>query len=83
MKKKMVTPLGTIGNIIVFDDMPMAHDDPKSVGKTVETLVVEFDQVAFEEYISSGSNTPAANRPLKMVRIERRARGSLSPTKVT
>lgn len=43
---------------------------------------MEFDQHAFEEYISSGSETPAAGRPPKMAGIESRVHAQLCPTKV-
>lgn len=37
-------------------DNVVAQFDEKLIGLVVETLVVEFDQQKYEEYISSGSS---------------------------
>lgn len=62
--------------------MLVTEDDFKSISKTMEILVVEFVWQAFEEYISSGFETPATSRPPKMAGMEGRAHAQLSPTKV-
>ena len=36
----------------------MAQGDVSFIGKMVESLVVEFDQVKYEEFLSSGSKSP-------------------------
>ena len=36
----------------------MAQDDVHHKGKMVESLIVEFDQAKYEEFLSSGSKSP-------------------------
>ena len=38
----------------------MAQGDVLYKGKTVESLIVEFDQAKYEEFLSSGSKSPKA-----------------------
>lgn len=82
MEKKLATLLKTTSNVLVFKELLMAQGDIWSIGNTMDILLVEFDQHAFEEYLSLGSKTPTASRPLKMVGIESHAYALLSPTKV-
>ena len=51
----MATPLG-----IAFstDEQVVAQDDITYIGKMVESLIVEFDQAKYEEFLSSGSKSP-------------------------
>jgi len=51
----MATPLGTT---FVTDEQIVAQDDVLRKGKMVESLVVEFDQAKYEEFLSSGSKSP-------------------------
>ena len=51
----MATPLG---NLFVTDEQAVAQDDVLRKGKIVETLVVEFNQAKYEEFLSSGSKSP-------------------------
>ena len=51
----MATPLGTA---FVTDEQIVAQDDVLRKGKMVESLVVEFDQAKYEEFLSSGSKSP-------------------------
>jgi len=51
----MTTPLGTT---FFTDEQVVAQGDVSFMGKTVESLVVEFDQVKYEEFLSSGSKSP-------------------------
>ena len=53
----MATPLG-----ITFstDEQVVAQGDVTCIGKTVESLVVEFDQAKYEAFLSSGSRSPKA-----------------------
>ena len=53
----MATPLG-----ITFstDEQVMAQGDVTYMGKVVESLVVEFDQAKYKEFLSSGSKSPRA-----------------------
>ena len=53
----MATPLGTS---FVTDEQIVAQGDVLYKGKTVESLVVEFDQAKYEEFLSSGSKSPKA-----------------------
>ena len=53
----MATPLGTT---FVTDEQVVAQGDVLYKGKTVESLVVEFDQAKYEEFLSSGSKSPKA-----------------------
>ena len=51
----MATPLGTT---FVTDEQIVAQGDVLYKGKMVESLVVEFDQAKYEEFLSSGSKSP-------------------------
>ena len=53
----MVTPLG---NAFSTDEQVVAQGDVTYIGKTVESLVMEFDQAKYEEFLSSGSKSPKA-----------------------
>ena len=55
----MATPLGTSFST---DENVMAQADVRLLGKTVESLVIEFDQEKFEEFLSSGSASRKAMR---------------------
>ena len=50
----MATPLETIFST---DENMMTQADVNFIGTTVESLVVEFDQAKYEEYLSSSSKT--------------------------
>ena len=60
----MTTLLGTI---FYTDEKIVAQADVKFLGLTVESLVVEFDQDRFEEFLSSGSKSPKAMRKYRKV----------------
>jgi len=53
----MATPLG---NTSVTDKQIVVQGDILYKGKTVESLVVEFDQAKYKEFLSSGSKSPKA-----------------------
>ena len=53
----MATPLGTTFST---DEQVVAQGDVICMGKTVESLVVKFDQAKYEEFLSSGSKSPKA-----------------------
>ena len=55
----MATPLGTIFST---DEKIVAQTDVKFLGSMVESLVVEFNQERFEEFLSSGSKSLKATR---------------------
>ena len=62
-KQEMATPLG-----ITFstDEQVVAQGDVTCMGKTVESLVVEFDQTKYEEFLSSNSESPRAQQYRKV-----------------
>lgn len=82
MENRLTTLLETTSNIIILEELLVAPNKINSIGKTVNTLMVESDQKAFEEYISSSSETPAASHPLKMAGIKSHAHAQPSPIKV-
>ena len=57
-KQEMVTPLGTTFST---DEQAVAQGDITYMGKTIESLVMEFDQAKYEEFLSSSSNSPKCN----------------------
>lgn len=56
-KQKMATLLG-INNLFNINECLVAQGDIKNIGKTVESLVIKFDQKKFEEYLFSRSESP-------------------------
>ena len=67
----MATPLGTSFST---DENAVVQVDAWLLEKTVESLIVEFDQEKFEEFISSGSANPKAMRQYRTVSSETRSR---------
>src|SRR5436853_3618684 len=61
MADKLATLLGT-ESILVSEEVLVAQDDIMSLGKTVETLIAEFNQQAYEDYLSSGSEATPKGR---------------------
>ena len=59
----MVTPLGTTFST---DEQVVVQGNVTCMGKMVESLVVEFDQAKYEEFLSSGSKSPRARRYRKV-----------------
>jgi len=55
----MATPLGTYFST---DENAIVQADVKLMGSTVESLIIEFDQRKFEEFLSLGSDRPKATR---------------------
>jgi len=51
-----------LGTSFTTDENAMAQADVWLLGKTVASLVVEFDQGKFEKFLSSGSASPKAMR---------------------
>ena len=52
----------------------MVQADVQLLKKTVESLVIEFDQEKFEEFLSSGSTNSKAMRQYRKVSSETRSR---------
>src|SRR4051812_15657307 len=52
MTDRLATLLGTESAVLVSEELLMAQDDIRSIGKSVDTLLIELDQQAFEAYMS-------------------------------
>jgi len=57
--RTMATLLGTVFST---DENMVVQADVNFIGRTIESLVVEFDQAKYEEYLSSGSKSLKAMR---------------------
>src|SRR3954467_927560 len=62
MADRLATPLGTESEVLVSEELLVAHDDIQSIGKSVDTLLMELDQQALEAYLSSASEGSATDR---------------------
>ena len=62
MADRLATPLGTESEVLVFEELLVAQDDIRSIGKSVDTLLMELDQQALEAYLSSASEGSATGR---------------------
>ena len=62
MADRLATPLGTKSEILVSEELLVAQDDIRSIGKSVDTLLMELDQQALEAYLSSASEGSATGR---------------------
>src|SRR3954469_10597324 len=68
MADRLATPLGAESEVLVSEKLLVAQDDIRSIGKSVDTLLMELDQRALEAYLSSaseGSATGNARRTRK------------------
>src|SRR3954470_23891733 len=68
MADRLATQLGTESEVLVSEELLVAQDDIRSIGKSVDTLLMELDLQAFEAYMSSnseGSATGCARRTHK------------------
>src|SRR3954470_14037925 len=55
MADRLATLLGTESEVLVSEELLVAQDDIQSIGKSVDTLLMELDQQALETYMSSAS----------------------------
>src|SRR3954467_11081721 len=67
MADRLATLLGTESEVLVFEELLVAQDDIRSIGKrsigtSADTLLMELDQQALEAYLSSTSKGSAAGR---------------------
>src|SRR3954463_8603594 len=62
MADRLTTPLGTESEVLVFEKLLVAQDDIRSIGKSVDTLLMELDQQAMEAYLSSAFEGSAVGR---------------------
>src|SRR4051812_25724020 len=60
MADRLATPLGTESTVLISEELLVAQDDIRSIGKSVDTLLMELEQQAFEAYLSSNSEGSAA-----------------------
>src|SRR3954468_1426566 len=59
MSDRLATPLGTESEVLVSEDLLVAQDDIRSIGKSFDPLLMELDQQALEAYMSSVSEGSA------------------------
>src|SRR5205809_2283343 len=62
MANRLATPLGTESEVLVSEELLVAQDDIRSIGKSVDTLLMKLDQQALEAYLSSASEASATGR---------------------
>src|SRR3954467_14805746 len=62
MADRLATPLGTKSEILVSEELLVAQDDIRSIGKSVDTLLMKLDQQALDAYLSSASEGSATGR---------------------
>src|SRR4051812_44610161 len=62
MADRLATLLGTKSEVLVFEELLMVQDDIRTIGKSVDTLLMELDQQALEAYMSSASEGSATGR---------------------
>src|SRR5438270_7549035 len=72
MADRLATLLGIESEVLVSEELLVAQDDIRSIGKSVDTLLMELDQQALEAYLSLASEGSATGRA-------RRARKTGSP----
>lgn len=68
MANKLATSLET-DSIFTIEDCLVAQGDIKMIEKVVNTLIIEFDQAAYEESLSSGSRSPSPSRTLRRIKL--------------
>src|SRR3954466_10865720 len=62
MADRLATLLGTESQILVSEELLVAQDDIRSIGKSIDTLLMELDQQALEAYLPSASEGLATGR---------------------
>ena len=68
MKKKMATQLGNF----FFDDKKITPQcDDESLGSTIETLVIQFDQEKLEQLLSEGCSNPTGAPKQRKISVVR------------
>src|SRR2546430_17367687 len=70
MADRLATLLGTESDILVFEELLVVQDDTRSIGKSVDTLLMELDQQALEVYLSSASEGSAPGRARRTRKTE-------------
>src|SRR4051812_770346 len=62
MADRLATPLGTESEVVVSEELLVAQEDIRSIGKSVDTLLMELDRQALEAHLSSASEGSATGR---------------------
>src|SRR2546430_388477 len=62
MADRLATPLGIESKVLVSEELLVAQDDIRSIGKSIDTLLMELDQQALDAYLSSASEGSATGR---------------------
>ena len=77
MADRLATPLGTKSEVLVSEELLVAQDDIRSIGKSVDTLLMELDQQAFEAYITCLRTLKAQQPTVYDERTRQGVQGSL------
>src|SRR3954470_8642633 len=80
MAYRLMTLLGIKSTVLVFEELLVAQDDIRSIGKSVDTLLMELDQHAFEAYMSSSTEGSVDGRKR---RTSKTGSPTLSPVPAT
>src|SRR4051812_44507773 len=67
MADRLATLLGTESTVLVFEELLVTQDDIRSIG-SLDTLLMEFEQQAFEAYLSSNSKGSVAGCTRRMLK---------------
>src|SRR5438309_6257892 len=62
MADRLATLLGIESEVHVSEELLVAQDDIRSIGKSVDTLLMELNQQALDAYLSSASEGSATGR---------------------
>src|SRR3954464_5738352 len=65
MADRLATMLGIESKVLVSEELLVVQDDIRSIGKSVDTLLMELDQQALEAYLSSASEGSPTSRARK------------------
>src|SRR4051812_18086493 len=76
MADRLATPLGTESEVLVSEELLVTQEDIRSIGKSVDTLLMELDQQALEAYLSSA---PEGSAPGRARRTRKTRSPKLSP----
>src|SRR4051812_8772730 len=69
MADRLATLLGTESEVLISEELLVAQDDIRSIGKSVDTLLMELDHQVLEAYLSSASEGSATGRARRTRKI--------------
>ena len=69
MADRLATSQGIESKVLVSEELLVAQDDIWSIGKSVDTLLMELDQQALEAYMSSNSEGSVTGRARRTRKI--------------